>query len=153
MFRASKIAGTGLKVNRNWMNVISNNIANVHTVDTGKKSAQGNFIPYSRQVPVFSRVLSNKFRANKVNGDVQDGVAVNQVGRLEGEIRKVFDPSHPGARTEGSVDAGYVYYPKISIAQEMADMQMASASYEANLTVISVSGRMTEQALRISRRA
>ncbi|MBB64374.1 MAG: flagellar basal body rod protein FlgC [Waddliaceae bacterium] len=150
--RAGQIAATGLKANRGWMNVISNNIANAHSVDNGKRTANGNFVPYARQVPVFERILSENFRRNKVNGDVADGVAVKEVSELNDHIRKVFDPTHPAARKAGSPDAGYVYYPKISVAQEMADMQIASAAYEANLSIISVSQRMSENAMRISRR-
>ena len=153
MNRAAKIAATGLKANRGWMNVVANNLANANTVDTGKKTAAGNFVPYARQVPVFEKIMSEKFRRNRVNGDVNGGVAIKEIEDLQDQIRKVYDPTHPAARKAGSPDAGYVYLPRISVAQEMADMQMASAAYEANISVIAVSQRMSEQAMRISRRS
>ena len=150
-FRASRIAASGLKSSRQWMNVISNNLANIHTLDTGVRGKGGNYIPYSRQVPVFSRVLSERFRENKVNSDVANGVKVKEIVELDGDVKKVYSPSHPAARKEGTKDAGYVYYPNISSAQEMADLKIASAAYEANLTVIGISGKMTQQALSIGR--
>lgn len=153
LFRAGKVAASGMRANRNWMNIISNNIANVHSLDTGARDAQGNLVPFSRQVPVFEKVLSEKFRRNQVNGDVLNGVAVKGVVDLKGSVKKVYDPTHPAARKAGSVDAGYVYYPKVNVSQEMADMRIAAASYEANLSIISTSSRMMDQALRIGRRS
>lgn len=153
LFRSGRVAASGMRANRNWMNIISNNVANVASLDTGVRDTQGNMVPYGRQVPIFEKVLSEKFRRNQVNGDVLNGVAVKGVVDLKGSVKKVYDPTHPAARKAGSIDAGYVYYPKINVAQEMADMRIAAASYEANLSVISTSGRMMDQALRIGRRS
>ena len=153
IFRSSRIAQTGLKAGRNWMNAVTNNIANINTVDTGQLSEKGNYIPYGRQVPVFAKVLSEKFQEDKVNNDVANGVKVEKMVSLNDDVRKVYDPSHPGARLPGTEDAGYVYYPNISLAQEMADLRMASAFYEANVTVVSVSRKMNDNALSILRGA
>ncbi len=151
VFRSSRIAASGLKSMRSWMNVISNNIANVNTVDTGIFDREGAYIPYSRQVPVFAKILSEKFRRNKVNSDVVNGVSVKDIAEFKGSVKKVFAPSHPAARPAGTEDAGYVYYPDISIAQEMADMKIAAASYEANVAVIGISNKMMQQAMLIAR--
>jgi flagellar basal-body rod protein FlgC len=150
-FRAAKTAASGLKVNRRWMNVISNNIANANTLDTGRYAKDGNFVPYARQVPIFKKVMTDKFRENKVNSDIENGVAVKGIANLNDKVNKVYDPSHPAARRAGTKDAGYVYYPAVSTWQEIADLKMASASYEANLTVMSVSNKMLNQALQISK--
>jgi flagellar basal-body rod protein FlgC len=152
VFRASQLAASGLKANRNWMNIISNNVSNAHALDTGQKGPDGNYVPYARQVPVFQKVLSESFRRNKVNGDILNGVAVKGVASLKESVTKVYDPSHPAARLPGTKDAGYVYRPAISIPQELADMKVAASSYEANLTVMSTSMRMTQQALNLGRR-
>ncbi len=153
IFRNSRIARTGLKAGRTWMDAVSNNIANINTVDTGVKTKEGNFVPYGRQVPVFAKVLSEKFSEDRINNDVKDGVKIEEMLSLEDDIRKVYDPSHPAARKPGTKDAGYVYYPNVSLAQEMADMRMASAFYEANVTVVAISQRMNDDALSILRRA
>ncbi len=152
LFRIAKVAGSGLRTNRQWMGLISNNIANTSSLDTGAKDVAGNYIPFARQVPVFSKVLSEKFRENKVNEDVLNGVQLDKIVEVTDKYNKVWDPSHPAARKAGTPDAGYVYYPAVSIAQEMADMKLASASYEANLSIISASGKMMQQALSIGRR-
>lgn len=150
-FRASRVAASGLKSSRQWMNAISNNIANSHTLDTGVRDKSGNFVPYARQVPLFAKVLSEKFRENRVNGDIINGVRIKEMVELKDSVKKIYAPSHPAARKAGSVDAGYVYYPSVSGSQEMADLRIAAAAYEANLTVIALSYKMNRQALAIGR--
>jgi flagellar basal-body rod protein FlgC len=81
IFRTSEIAASGLRADRLWMNSISNNIANMNTLDTGVRGKDGNFVPYAREVPLFAQVLSEKFRGNKVNGDVKDGVMVKDMAQ------------------------------------------------------------------------
>ncbi len=151
VFRASRVAASGLKSTRMWMNMIANNISNANTLDTGVTSKDGNFVPYARQVPIFAKVLSEKYKKNRVNSDVINGVHVKEIRELEDDVKKVYDPSHPAARRSGSQDAGYVYHPSISIAQEMADMRIAAAAYEANLSVIGITNKMNQQALSIGR--
>jgi len=146
LFYASGVAASGLRANRLWMNIVSNNLANAHTLDTGKMDANGNYAPYARQVPVFAKILDGK------QGAVRNGVEVKEVASLNGEVRKVYDPGHPAARQPGTSDAGYVYYPDISSAQEIADLRAAAASYEANLTVLAASKKMMSKALQINRR-
>ena len=151
LFQAQKIASSGLRANRTWMNLISNNIANANTIDVGELHEDGNYKPYARQVPVFAKVLAEEFRAAKINGDVKGGVIVKDVIQNRTKVRKVYDPCHPAARRPGSRDAGYVYYPAISIPQEMADLKVAAAAYEANIALVSVDKNMIKQALLIGK--
>ena len=150
VFRISRVAASGLKSNRSWMNMIANNVSNTNTLDTGVKDKDGNFVPYSRQVPIFAKILSEKFRENRVNSDVANGVRVKHIEELKG-VKKVYDPTHPAARKEGTKDAGYVYFPAVSGSQEMADIRIATAAYEANLAVIGAAKKMNQQALSIGR--
>lgn len=152
LFRASKIASSGLQSNRKWLDVIANNLANMRTVDTGTRDHQGNLIPYARQVPIFEKVLSEKFRANRVKGEVKDGVKIGSIHSSQKKFQKIYDPHHPAARKKGTKDAGYVYYPDVDLMQEMVDMRVAQASYEANLTSIEISGKMFEHSLNLGKR-
>lgn len=145
------VSNTALRSIRKWMNSISNNIANKDAVDTGKRDKYGNLIPYARQVPVFETVLSEKWRKNKVRGDVKGGVTVKEIISLKNNYRKVYDPSHPAARAAGSPDAGHVFYPEIHIGQEMADMKVAELSYNANVAVIETTKGMMKKAFEISK--
>jgi flagellar basal-body rod protein FlgC len=152
LFRMARISGSALKSNRKWMNIVSNNLANENTLSTGKKDKVGNYIPYARQTPVFQKILSENLRSNKVNNDVKNGVKVSEIFEAKDSVKKVYDPSHPAARVGGTIDAGYVYYPDINLAREMADLKVAAASYEANVLAMSTSNKLLRQALNIGRR-
>jgi len=57
-----------------------------------------------------------------------------------------YDPGHPDATPEG-----YVKMPNVNVVTEMVDLISATRSYQANVTVISASKNMIEQALNIGR--
>jgi flagellar basal-body rod protein FlgC len=150
-FRSARVSRSGMMANRARAAVYANNIANMQSVDTGKYTKDGNFIPYAPQEIVLAHNLSEDFRDNKVKKDVRNGVTVKKVVELPDQIDKVYDPDHPAARRPGTVDAGYVYYPRITLAQEMANLKMAQMGYEANLTALTVQNKMFELDLTIGR--
>jgi len=60
------------------------------------------------------------------------------------EPKRVYDPGHPDADAEGYVD-----YPNISVAHEMADLIDATRAYEANAAAVSGAKAMNQAALDI----
>lgn len=58
--------------------------------------------------------------------------------------RLEYDPSHPHADEEG-----YVHYPDVNVAQEMARMTSANRVYEANLTAVDAAKKMVQETLKI----
>lgn len=74
------------------------------------------------------------------------------VGRLgpHTEIQEVekerleYDPSHPHADEDG-----YVHYPDVNVAQEMARMVSANRVYEANLSAVEATKSMVKQTFKI----
>lgn len=58
--------------------------------------------------------------------------------------RLEYDPSHPNADEEG-----YVHYPDVNVAQEMARMTSANRVYEANLTAVNATKKMVRETLKI----
>ena len=59
----------------------------------------------------------------------------------------IFQPGSPDADTNGMVEL-----PNVDIFEEMADMIVASRSYEANVAVIKNSRSLAMQALSIGKR-
>jgi flagellar basal-body rod protein FlgC len=109
------------------MDVIADNIANAETTRT----AEGG--PYRRL-----RVLVSA--ADGPDGGVQlMGVAPDET-----PFKRVYDPSHPDANTEGYVDL-----PNVDIATEMVDMMTASRAYEANARALAMSRDMLRDAIDI----
>lgn len=150
IFRTSRIAASGVHVSRQWLGFIANNVANKESVDTGVLAADGNLIPYKRQVPILEKVSSENFRDNRMKGDVENGVTVKKVVEMK-DVDKVYDPSHPAARKAGTVDAGYVWRPRINSVMEMADAKIAHALHDLSLTVMSIESKMFEESLTIGR--
>lgn len=135
LFDAFGISGSGLTAQRLRLDLIANNLANIHTTRT---PAGG---PYRRQVPVFTQ------RLEAVQGDFKGaGVAVTAILEDETPPRLVLDPGHPDADAEG-----YVHYPAINVANEMVDLITATRSYEANATVFEAAKEIARKALEIGR--
>lgn len=133
---ANDIAVSGLKAQRIRMNIIANNIANVQTTRTLRGGA------FRRQLVVL-RGEQLKPGANPE----RVGVRVKDIVADRSPFRRVYDPDHPDA--DG---AGYVAYPNISIAVEMADLVSAQRAYEANVAVIMSGKRIEAKALEIIQR-
>ena len=130
---ARDVAVSGLKAQRARMNVIANNIANIDTTQTPQGGA------FRRQLAVFrGEQLRPGFNTEKL------GVRVKGVVSDKSALRMVYNPSHPDANADG-----YVAYPNISTAVEMADLVSAQRGYDANVAVITSDKRMTQKALEI----
>jgi flagellar basal-body rod protein FlgC len=120
------------------LDVISQNIANVHTTHgvDGK--------PYQRQVVIFEQAMQ---QAMNSDGSVQmPPVQVAQVAKDNTPPIQIYDPGNPDADSNGLVSM-----PNINVHTEMADLISASRSYEANLAVVKNSRAMAMETLDIAK--
>lgn len=137
------ISASGLTANQQWMNVISNNIANANTTRT----PQGG--PYRREIVNFSPMSSSSsFQGalgQAMNTDDGGGVQVSSISQDTSPFKLTYDPTSPDAVN------GYVQMPNVDISTEMVDMISASRAYEANATAFDAAKEMTTTALSIGR--
>lgn len=142
-FDALKTSASGLTAQRTRMNVISENLANVHATRT---AAGG---PYRRQDVVFvaapatesfREILENERRA------VFHEVEVVDVVEDPRPFQTVYEPGHPDADPDG-----YVKYPNVDPLEEMVNMISASRGYEANVTAVNATKQMAMRALDIGK--
>ena len=159
LFSAMDISATGLAAQRNRMNTIAQNIANVETTRTPEGG------PYRRRITVLSSLgnttefktlfTGEKLKLMATENDhlqptYQRGEQEMTQGVLSGQVldqappRLVYNPNHPDANEEG-----YVAMPNINIVTEMVDMIAASRSYEANITAIQAAKAIARQAIQI----
>ena len=117
IFKRLDIAASGLSAHRQWMDLISGNIANAQTTRTPEGG------PFRRQLAVFMEMQDAQGEGA--------GVKVAKVIPDDSELRKVYQPDHPEADAQG-----YVSYPNVDVVMEMVDLIAASRAYEANATVI-----------------
>lgn len=140
---ALDIASSGMKAQRDYMNVISMNMTNAQTTRTSDGG------PYRRKSVSFesSPVLSpfDSAMQNEMNRDLQ-GVAVRGIVNDSRPFHHVYDPGHPDANLQG-----YVAYPDINVVEEMTNMVNAMRSYEANAQSIQDVKGMFNKALAIGR--
>lgn len=145
IFGALEISASGMSAQRAKIDVISSNVANVHTT----RVEGGSY--YKRQVIVlresklsldFSSILSDEIGGG-IGGELS-GVEVVEITSLQEPPKYIYEPNHPDANEEGMVS-----YPNINIIEEMVNMIMSSRAFEANLTVFNTAKEMISQSLEI----
>ena len=115
---AMKIAASGLDAQSHRIRIASENLANARSSGTTAGAD-----PYQRKTISFGEVLDRELGLSLVK--------VQEVGRSDAPFRLERNPSHPAANADG-----YVNLPNVNSLIELADMQEANRSYEANLQVV-----------------
>ncbi|SHI59401.1 flagellar basal-body rod protein FlgC [Clostridium amylolyticum] len=131
-FNGMRISASGLSAERLRMDTIVSNITNANTT-RGKDGK-----PYVRKIAVFQENLSKEMGMK--------GVKAVEVAEDKSPLRRVYNPMHPDADTEG-----FVMMPNVNILNEMADMIAASRAYEANVDTLNSQKSMFAKALEIGR--
>lgn len=140
--RALEISISGIRAERERMEIISSNIANINTT----QSVDGG--PYRRKIPLFvERPYSFEEELTLADERVSDkggGVYLKEVVDDTAPLQVVYNPNHPDADANGMVQM-----PNISLSKEMVDMVDASKMYEANVTAYNVGKKMVQDTLQI----
>lgn len=127
------VSASGLRAQTQRMKVIAENLANASST---AKTADGD--PYRRKVVTFSNELDRSLGATKVK--------VNKVGIDKSDFQLRYEPGHPGANADG-----YIKLPNVMPLIEMADMQEAQRTYEANLGIIEGAKSMLQRTIDLLR--
>ncbi len=135
MFRAMDISTSGLIAQRQRMNTLAGNIANINTT----RDEHGNLSPFQRRLITFMADTSSE---SSKNGGV--GVTYNVQIDTETAPRRVHDPGHPDADADGMVAM-----PNINLMTEFVNAVGASRAYEANIAAMEMTKTMFAQTLRI----
>ncbi|KWT85142.1 flagellar basal body rod protein FlgC [Candidatus Magnetominusculus xianensis] len=130
-----KTSASALEAQRERMNVVASNLANVHTTRT----EQGG--PYKRRDLAFQVAP-----VGNDPGTMNNGVRVSEIVEDQTPPTLIYDPTHPDANPEG-----YVAMPNVNVIEEMVNMMMASRAYEANVSAFNISKSMYLKTLEIGR--
>ena len=133
VFDTIRIAASGLTAQRLRMDVASANIANA---DSTRTAAGG---PYQPESVVFAPQTVG------TSGSAPGVGAVAIITPNLGPVR-VYDPSHPDADGQG-----FVSYPDVDIATQVADLMGAARSYSLNSTVAQAAKQQALDALELGR--
>lgn len=129
-----QVSASALEAQRQRMNVIASNMANVHTTRTGEGG------PYKRKDVVFTAT------AEGMNSGTLNSVRVADVVVDDSPFRMVYDPAHPDADSEGNVA-----FPNVNVIEEMVNMMMALRAYEASASAFNMSKSMFMKTLELGR--
>jgi flagellar basal-body rod protein FlgC len=137
MFKAMDIGSSGLTAQRQRLDIIAENLANVNTTRT----SQGG--PYKRKSVVFKAEPEDDF-ASMLGSP--EKVEVTQISQDSNGLRPEFDPGHPDADEKGNV-----LYPNVNPVAELVHLMLASRAYEANVAVVRTAKSIAAKSLEIGR--
>jgi flagellar basal-body rod protein FlgC len=140
---AIRISMTGLDVEWQRLQIISQNLANINSTRDAAGNTYRPLTLVSGPDASFTSLMQGTPDSLKPSG-----VRVMGIEAEAGALKRVHEPAHPHADTDG-----YVTYPDVDHASEMTRMIKASRAYEANLTAISIAQQMYNRALEIGRTA
>lgn len=148
LYKILTVSSAGMNAQRDRMSVVSGNLVNSETTRTPEGG------PYRRRdiifqaAPVeeenFASLLTVGFPQQRPSGILT--VEVAGVRESAKAPRRVYDPEHPDADSQG-----YVSYPDINVMEEMADLMSAVRSYEANLAVFNATKGLVRRLLDFGR--
>ena len=111
------ISGSGVNLNRTWLDAISDNIANVSTVrPTSEAAYQARYVEAQAVAPDAAQ---------------PGGVAVSGIALGSAEGRLTYQPDNPMADAQGMVRM-----PDVDLSEQMSQLIIAQRGYQANLSVV-----------------
>lgn len=134
IFNLLKVSASAMSAQRERMNTIASNMANVNSTRTEEGG------PYKRRDVIFSTMPVGG------NPEELEGVQVEEVIKDERPPRMVYDPGHPDADKDG-----FVAMPDINIIEEMVNMMTAFRAYEAAVATFNTSKAMFLKTLELGK--
>jgi flagellar basal-body rod protein FlgC len=133
VFDTIRIAASGLTAERFRMDVAAANIANARST----RSTTGGSV-YQPTAPVFASMT--------MGPEGTPGVEAVGLAPIGGAPIRVYDPTHPDADANG-----FVQYPAVDMAGQVADLMGASRSYSLNATVTQAAKQSALDAIELGR--
>ncbi len=133
------ISFSGLSAQRQRLDVISHNLANIETTRTEEGG------PYRRKMVMMSPGENNMDFSDTLNNAL-GGVNIDSIVEDDTPFKQEFAPAHPDANEDG-----YVLKPNVDLFVENVNMLMAKRSFEANVAAVKSVREMTLKALEIGK--
>lgn len=141
-FDVTDVLASALSAARLRVNTLASNIANAETTRTPEGG------PYKRRDVVQTAITMPSAFDNVLDRMSLAKPQTLAVVEDQAPPRRVFQPGHPDADTEG-----YVAYPNINVVTTMTDLMSASRLYQANVSALEAWRQMSREAQGISFRS
>ncbi len=125
LFAALQVSASGMQAQRTRAEALVENMANAETTRTPEGG------PYRRKDVVFSSELQESPFSAVFQNELATGVTVADITQDESAPEMRYLPNHPDANSEG-----YVAFPKMNPAEDMADLLNTTRSYQANIAAM-----------------
>jgi flagellar basal-body rod protein FlgC len=129
VFGPVDISVSGMRAHDQSMEVISSNIANARTLDSGQGA------PYRR----LQTILQSE-------NEGVSGVMVGDIVQDMSALQRIYDPGNPKADA-----GGYITMPNVQLPVEMMNLAVASRAYQANAAILKRYQKMVETTLELLR--
>ena len=128
LFSTLSVSASGMSAERTRAELLVENLANSETTRTPDGG------PYRRKDAVFESAPQTSPFGAVFQSEMQsgvNGVAVSDIVEDDREPEKRYLPGHPDADQDG-----YVAFPRINPAEDMADLMSASRGYQGNVAAM-----------------
>jgi flagellar basal-body rod protein FlgC len=132
------ILGSGITADQLWMDVIAENLANANS------TAGPGGTPYRQQEVLLAPGASASGASFGSSLTTALGVHVSQLVSSSSPFPLQYDPGAPGANA-----AGYVPTSNVNPVEQMTNLVVASQSFDANVSALSVTENTSAAALKI----
>ena len=134
MLRIFDVASSAISAQSQRLNVVASNLSNADTV-AGPDGAA-----YKARQVVFQTALMGP----PGQREASVGVRVSTIAEDNTPGRRVLDPKHPSADSEG-----YVTYSNVHPVEEMVNMISASRSYQNSVEVMNTARSLLQKTLQM----
>jgi flagellar basal-body rod protein FlgC len=125
LFAALQVSASGMQAERTRAETLVENMANAETTRTPEGG------PYKRKDVVFSSELQESPFSAVFQNELATGVTVSEITEDNSPPELRYLPNHPDANPQG-----YVAFPKMNPAEDMADLLNTTRSYQANIAAM-----------------
>jgi flagellar basal-body rod protein FlgC len=125
LFAALQVSASGMQAERTRAETLVENMANAETTRTPEGG------PYKRKDVVFSSELQESPFSAVFQNELATGVTVSEITEDNSPPEMRYLPNHPDANAQG-----YVAFPKMNPAEDMADLLNTTRSYQANIAAM-----------------
>jgi flagellar basal-body rod protein FlgC len=125
LFAALQVSASGMQAERMRAETLVENMANAETTRTPEGG------PYRRKDVVFSSELQESPFSAVFQNELATGVTVADITEDNSPPEMRYLPNHPDADAQG-----YVAFPKMNPAEDMADLLNTTRSYQANIAAM-----------------
>lgn len=133
-FGILQVVASSLEAQRQRMNTIVSNMANINTTRTERGG------PYRRKDVLFG------VKEIEAGNEILEGVQVREVVEDNFPFKIVYDPGHPDAD-----ERGFVQLPNVNVLEEMVNMMLAFRAYEASITAFNTTKTMFMKLLELGK--